>query len=198
MINLVYLRYRMKHHILHIHPAEYLQQGSSHCGMYAVKGIVSAYGLDDGKRPEEYHLTLFGRVTGWAFPWTITRTLAHYGLASHVAMAPYQSDEKRLNMLKTLLDEGKPVILLIGNGYIANGSFSMLKAKRYSHWVTLWGYSDDEKSFYVYDSWVSKGNYDRMPIGNKKRSYADVLRDWGSVLILFGPWKYLYITVWKN
>lgn len=50
--------------ILSRKPKEYLKQGISHRGEYAVKGILSAYGLDIKSHPKEYHLNWTGTVTG--------------------------------------------------------------------------------------------------------------------------------------
>lgn len=52
-----------KKFILSIKPKEYLVQGPSHCGVYSVKGILSAYGKDNKKHPKEYHSNWFRRET---------------------------------------------------------------------------------------------------------------------------------------
>ena len=88
---------------------------------------------------------------------------------------------------------------MIGNGYRQNGSYSSLRAKLVLHWITLWGYDDSKGVFYVYDSAVPKSLYDKdIPIGNKKREYEKVVRDWGAGFISFGFWRYLYIPVTKT
>lgn len=75
-----------------------------------------------------------------------------------------------------------------------NGSYNPLLAKFFGHSITLWGYDDNEQVFYVYDSAVSINLYDKdIPVGNKKRTYTQILRDWKGALTvkLFGGQEYL-------
>lgn len=168
----------MNKYILPIKPSEYLKQGRVHCGMYAIKGVLSAYGLDDKKNPEDYHSSFFGRVTGGTLPRTFHKVLKRYGLKAEVKLA--QDREGKIDLLKFILQKDQPVILLVGNGYGQNGSYSPYKAKFSWHWITLWGFDDQEKVFYVYDPVVSKEKYDPgIPIGNKKRTYDEIVRQWG-------------------
>jgi hypothetical protein len=51
--------------VLTTKPDKYLKQGFSHCGVYSVKAILEAYGLDDKKHPKDYHTNRLGKVTGW-------------------------------------------------------------------------------------------------------------------------------------
>lgn len=182
---------------LSIRPKEYLKQGSSHCGMYAIKGILSAYGLDMYKDPENYHPNFVGKITGIILPWTFPQVLNKYGLTAEIKLAQ-GSKEDKINLLKTLLHKNHPIVLLIGNGYNQDGNYSSSRAKSVLHWIILWGYDDTERVFYVYDSAVPSNRYDReIPTGNKKRKYNDVIRDWGVGILSFGFWKYLYIPVTK-
>lgn len=184
--------------VLSIKPKEYLKQGPSHCGMYTIKGILSAYGLDEHKNPENYHPNFIGRITGATLPRTLVKVLQRYGLKAGIKLA-YGSKEDKISLLKTLLHKNRPIVLSIGNGYRQDGNYSSFRAKLVLHWITLWGYDDKEKVFYVYDSAVPKYKYDReIPIGNKKRKYDDVIRDWGARILSFGFWKYLYISVTKS
>ena len=187
----------MSKFILSVSPKEYLKQGKSHCGMYAIKGILSAYGLDKNKNPEDYHPNILGKLTGTTLPWTIPQVLRNYGLNAEIKLAQGSIFDK-INLLKNILQKNIPVILMIGNGYSQNGNYSSLRAKLVLHWITLWGYDDSKGVFYVYDSAVPTNLYDKeIPIGNKKREYERVIRDWGAGFISFGFWKYLYITVSK-
>lgn len=184
--------------VLSINPKEYLKQGGpSHCGMYAIKGILSAYGLDTYQDPKDYHPNFVGKITGATLPWTFSQVLNKYGLNAEIKLAQ-GSKEDKIGLLKILLHKNNSIVLLIGNGYRQDGNYSSFKAKLVSHWITLWGYDDKERVFYVYDSAVPKDRYDRdIPTGNKKRKYDDVIRDWGARILSFGSWKYLYIPITK-
>lgn len=75
-------------------PTEYLQQGVSHCGAYSVKGVLSAFGLDDGRHPKMYHPGWFGRVTGLTLNsqyWP--RVIRSYGLKAQSKSADWQYEE---------------------------------------------------------------------------------------------------------
>ena len=119
---------------LSIKPKEYLKQGPSHCGMYAIKGILSAYGLDRHKDPECYHPNFVGKITGTTLPWTFPQVLNKHGLTAEIKLAQ-GSKEDKINLLKTLLHKNCPIVLLIGNGYHQNGNYSLFRAKLILHWI---------------------------------------------------------------
>lgn len=178
-------------------PAAYPKQRVGHCGAFSVKAILSAYGKDTRANPRQYHLTWLGRVTGstpsrsyWA------RVLSTRGLSARVANAGTLPREDRVRFLKQLLLRGSPVMLLIGNGYLPNGRYIPLLGKMISHWITLWGWDDGDVVFYVYDSCVPWQRHDQdVPVGNTRRTYAEVLRDWEAPVFLFPGWRYTYITL---
>ncbi|MEK6842215.1 MAG: hypothetical protein AABX84_00205, partial [Nanoarchaeota archaeon] len=68
-----------------------------------------------------------------------------------------------------------------------------LRQKLIAHWISVWGYNNKEKVFYIYDSFVRKK--DKIPIGNVKRTYSQLLRDWKGA---FYTKSYLYILINKN
>lgn len=145
----------MNKYVLPIKPTEYLKQGPTHCGMYAIKGTLSSYGLDKHTNPEDYHSNFVGKITGTTIPWTFPQVFSKYGLTAEIKLAQ-GSKEDKINLLKTLLHKNHPIVLLIGNGYRQDGNYSLFKAKLFLHWITLWGYDDTERVFYVYDSAVPK------------------------------------------
>lgn len=178
-------------------PKEYLKQGLSHCHVYSIKGILSAYGKDVKQNPEDYHISRIRRAIGVIWnPEILVKILSSYGMSAEAKTAEHLSTEERLTLLKRLLANDTPVMIRIGNGYLPNGKYLTMLGKVVGHWITLWGYNDEERVFYVYDSVVPKKRYDKdIPIGNKKRTYAEISRDWKGALI---PWvfkKYLYIEI---
>lgn len=178
--------------ILSIRPKEYLKQGLSHCGAYSVKAILSAYGKDNKQHPKAYHPHWIGRVTGFTFGRTYwVNILRNYGIHAEVGRAKHLSDEKKLIFLKSLLATNNPVMIRIGNGYWRGNSFNLILSKVIPHFITLWGYDDRNKLFYVYDSGLSPEYYtNNIPIGNTIRTYSEILRDWA-----FGAF---HPTLWLN
>lgn len=183
-----------------IQPKRYLEQGISHCGAYAVEGILSAYGEVVKEAPEQYQQSLLGRYLGSSTSRDLVRLLGNYGFKGIVGTAARLDDQEKMELLKQLLLEGTPVIMRIGNGYLENGEYNLMQGILMGHWITVWGYDDIEKVFYVYDSGIRKVQYDEVPIGNKKRTYQEILRDW-SKSGLIQPWmwgkKNLYIKLSK-
>ena len=177
-------------------PKEYLQQKLRYCGGYVIKGILSAYNLDDGRHPKKYlpiiqrlNLKSFGMTT----PIVISKSLEKYGLSALIKRANKFSDSKKIKLIKNELNKDHPVILLIGNGYSHNGKHYPIGRYLFAHWITIWGYNDNEEVFYIYDSFYHKK--DRMPVGNVKKTYPQVLRDWKGT---FYTSDFLYIPVIKK
>ncbi len=161
-------------------PSEYLKQGIGHCGCYCVKAILQAYDMDVSCKPEELHLNLLGRITGSTIGKNyFTKMLKKYGIASQTKSVENMSDTQNLETLKRILNDNKPVMLRVGNGYIQSNKYNILMAKCVMHWLTLWGFDDENRLFYVYDPALPKKYWDTsLPVGNTTRTYNDMLRDW--------------------
>ncbi|NCS97743.1 MAG: BtrH N-terminal domain-containing protein [Candidatus Pacebacteria bacterium] len=166
-------------------PAEYLKQGLSHCGAYAVKGILSSMGLDKTNHPKEYHPSLLGRLSGITFGRDYyPRILSKYGIKATPKSAIHLSDNEKINLLKDLLLKGNPAMLSIGNGYLSNNRYNKLQGLIMGHWITVWGYDNDTEEFLVYDSAVPENEYKiNLPVGNTTRTYKEMLRDWKGALL---------------
>jgi len=199
----------MKNHlpttfILSVKPVEYLTQGISHCGAYSVKAILSAFGKDDKKRPEEYHPNFFNRFTGLTLGKNYySKILNKYGIITEFKSAKNLPDVEKIGLLKTLLSENVPIMIRIGNGYFRSKKYNPFLGKIINHWITLWGYNDKKMVFYIYDSGLTKNLYDDVPIGNTKRTYDEILRDWNFGTWQFWTWhislqNYVYIKINKK
>ena len=158
-------------------PKEYLEQGLTQCGAFSVKAILGAYGKDDKKYPRDYQPNFLAKhtgISGGLILWP--KVLRSYGIPAERGDTKKLTDRQRIELLEKLIDEDKVVMLRIGNGYSKSGKYSSFVASFLGHWITLWGYNDDEKVFYVYDSYVSLKRHDKtIPIGNTKRTYAENL-----------------------
>jgi len=170
-------------------PKQYLKQGLSQCGAYAVKAILNAYGKDDRARPRDYQPNPLAKYTSITGSNTWPKLLQSYGLNAKRGSTRLLSNEERIELFKNLIDKDTPVMLRIGNGYLPSGKYSKFIASFMGHWITLWGYNDEEKVFYVYDSCVPLERHDKtIPTGNTKRTYDQILRD-----VCQGfPWQWRY------
>lgn len=169
--------------ILTRRPKEYLEQGLIHCGAFSVKAILSAYGKDVKDDPRDYHSSFLAKYIATSptgpTPSSWVEVLRSHGVSAELGNARELSDERRIELLKKLLSTDNPVMLRIGNGYSKKGKYHSVAAKFISHWITLWGYDDEKRIFYVYDSYVPVQRHEKtIPIGNTTRTYAEILRDW--------------------
>src|SRR3989344_5428262 len=147
--------------------------------------------------PKEYHPNFFGRLTGLTLSKQyLVDILKSYGLNARVGYAENLSDQEKLDLLKTNLAEDKPVMVRIGNGYILSNKHNPVLGKIVGHWITLWGYDNENQIFYVYDSGLLRKYWNKsIPIGNTTRTYQEILRDWN-----FGGFQlwYWFITRKNN
>ncbi len=174
-------------------PAAYLKQGPTGCGAYSVQGILSAYGKDDKKHPLAYAwIAILPFITTWR-RWV--KILREHQLPARCDFMTALSPEDRLARLKALLRQDTPVMLLIGNGYRGCDTWSRWQWRIVSHWITLWGFSDEKQLFYIYDSMVPLHCYNKnLPCGNVARSYEQVLRDMEGG----PPWRRRYACIYVN
>lgn len=192
-----------KKFILSVKPDKYLSQGVSNCGLFSVKGILSAYGLDDKGDPREYHSNILSRFTSitWGMNY-YNQILTSYGIDSKMDFAEKGSSEEKLCIVKELLSKNTPVMIRIGNGYFPSAKYSSFTAKFMPHWITLWGYDDEKEVFYVYDSGLQKKDWNKtLPIGNTTRSYKEIVKDWNFgklqpwAWVVTGPHDFAYIAI---
>lgn len=147
-------------------------------------GILEAFGLDYHK-PERLRARI--RLWGYSFIQDIADRLEAHGLSAPVRHAQHLTDQEKLARLKNHLDQDQPVLMAIGNGHLSRGRYVPLASIFIGHFITLYGYSDHERHFYVYDPYL-KGDYPgEIPAGNEVRSFDQVLCDWR------GPFYYRFI-----
>jgi len=180
--------------ILPIRPTEYLFNGPSDCGVYVAKGILSAYKRDIHEDPRDYHQSPLAKKFGWTLVGSLIAILKSFGIKAEKGFANGNTEDK-IELLKSFLRAGNPVILNIGSCYETKDRWI---AKIIPHWITVWGY--DETDFFVYDSSVplDKRNLN-LPIGNRKIEHQDLIWFWGAAYIfklksVIGR-RYLYLTV---
>lgn len=187
--------------VVSIKPKEYLQQGPSHCGAYSVKAILSAYRLDTKAHPKYYHPNWIGRLTGITLGRQYyVNILNTHGVNAEAKTVDGVPDEERIYLLKKLLNN-TPVMLRVGNGYL-NNKYNPFLGRLIGHWITLWGYDDTKKIFYVYDSALPKKYWgNNLVTGNTTRTYREILRDWKFgkwspySMLLVGRVNYLFIEI---
>ena len=120
------------------------------CAHYSLKAVIE-WERNIEKPIENYSSDWRSRNTYLMTPWWIKKVLKKYRLKYTVLNARKLGDDERLFLLKMNLKDG-PIILLTANWQTKKKWFSWEKALTHWHYVTLWGYNDKKKIFYVYDS----------------------------------------------
>lgn len=195
----------MEKFILPFRPKTYPYGGNSNCGVLTAKTILSSYGYDIGEDPNAYHPNKFAKITGWTLPGMLKRILNKNGLPVEIKFTRASAEEK-IHLLKSLVQEGQPIVLMIGS--ISPKKIATFPpwaqfvprvlSKIVLHWITIWGFDDERRVFYVYDSSVPVGKADSVPIGNRAITYKKTVTSWNAGLLTgtltlcgFGP---LYIS----
>jgi hypothetical protein len=185
-----------KHSLVHLRPTVYVQQKWMDCGAYAVKAVLNLYGVDKDLPPRKYLSSLGKIFFGFMWPSTIRRVLQKKQFSAPILRA--KKEKRKLLVLKKHLASGHPVIVLINNPFSPMRKIKLVKKYYALHWVTLLGYDDEKRVFYIYDSLTHKSKHEKgLPVGNVSMSYEDFLTYWKGRFIS-SLVNYLYIPVTKN
>lgn len=172
--------------IVKFSPARYEQQAGLTCGEYNVRGILEGFQI----RYQPFEKSpLRIKMFGFSFVKDISALLQKHGLNAPLRFAKNKSDQDRLKIITSHLDQDEPVLLAIGNGHLARGRYSRLARFFVGHFLTILGYDSDKQIFFVYDSYL-KGSYQgTIPAGNDVRTFKELLNAWN------GPFYYPLINM---
>lgn len=175
------------------HPETYPTQQGLSCGEYNARTIIRGSGATFKAMD---HMQLRIKLFGFSFPKDIVRLLQLNGLEATINNSKQFGKRKKIEIIKSHIDNNEPVICAIGNGHIKRGRYNGLARLFIGHFITVLGYCEKNECFYIYDSYL-KGNYpEELPVGNEIRSFNVFLRDWaGPVYYNLIGMKYLYIPV---
>ncbi|MCF7834604.1 C39 family peptidase [Candidatus Gracilibacteria bacterium] len=161
--------------------------------MFTIKAVVETYKEDIRKNFQAYSGSRWNKLCGFIMPWGVVKVLRKYGFMSQIGFCRYKIYAKKIEFIKNKIKEGYPLILVIGHAYGKDTSkFSLWKALFLQHYLSVWGYDDKKRVFYVYDSGrhVEK---QRVPVGNLSIAYDDLIKCRG-----FGGWGLLGNIYIKN
>lgn len=143
------------------------------CAHYSLKAVIE-WEKNIEKSIENYSSDWWSRNTYLMTPWWIKKVLKKYKLKYTILNARKLGDEERLFLLKMNLKDG-PIILLTANWQTKKKWFSWKKALTHWHYVTLRGYNDKKKIFYVYDSNTKRNPWKQWTL---EIPYKYVLMGW--------------------
>jgi hypothetical protein len=156
-------------------PDHYPRQEGFTCGETNIKGILDGYKVPY-RSPESLRPRI--RLFGYSFIQDISELLEVHGLSAPVRHANHFTDQEKLVLIKRHLDSDEPVLLAIGNGYLHRDVYTPLARYFIGHFITIYGYSDDDRLFFVYDPYLEGSYPGDIPVGNDTRTFSELLRDW--------------------
>lgn len=143
-------------------PTRYLTQPFyRYCGIFQIITILeSRFRIE--KKPHEI-FTGFSKLTWFCVPRQIVRKFNELGLNA----AFMKKHHLTTDSIKSCLLNNKNVILLTGHGYSKTGkTFNAIKALFSQHYISIWGYDDARKWFFVYDSTIKESTESGLPVWN--------------------------------
>ena len=156
-------------------PRHFPRQEGLTCGEANLKAILAGFNIPY-RPPESLRLRI--RLFGYSFVRDISDLLARHGISAPVRHANNLTEQGKLVIIKDHIDSDEPVILAVGNSYLQRGIYTPMARYFIGHFITIYGYSDEKKVFYIYDPYL-KGTYPgEIPVGNDTRTYDELLRDW--------------------
>ncbi len=174
-------------------PPAYPSQVGLSCGEANARSVVESFGLAF-EPPAKASWTV--RLLGYSLLGDLRSLLESHGLKAPIQSAAGMSRKARVDLLRSHLDGGHPVIIAIGNGHLHRDRYFAAARLFLGHYLTLYGFEDATERFFVYDSYL-KGEPDTpLPAGNETRTYSETLRDWRGPLYypLIGR-RYVYIPI---
>jgi hypothetical protein len=178
-----------KRFILNKKPKSYLEQGKINCGTYVLKSIISTY------KNKNYSPGIIKQLL-LSLPIFIKKELERYGFKAKILRASNLNDTIKLSLIKKELKNSKPVILYVRSSYSRKGEEHKIRSYLVGHYISILGYDDNLKVFFIYDPLRSKEYQEKLPIGNVSRSYKKILEDWKDPI--YGKFmNFLYIPISK-
>jgi hypothetical protein len=174
-------------------PMSYPRQAGFTCGEANARSVIEAVGVEYERDPRPPFTV---RLFGYSLLGDLESLLKAHGLDAPVKSARELNASDRLDVLRSHLRAGEPVIIAIGNGHVARGRYTPGLRLVVGHYLTIYGLDDSTRTFFVYDSYLKGEPETPLPAGNDHRTYSDTLRDWRGPLYypLIGR-RHVYIPI---
>ena len=177
-------------------PEEYPKQQGLTCGETNLKNILSAFRIPY-RRSERVPLRV--KLLGYSMIKDISERFEAHNLVAPILWANRLTEQEQLEIIKGHIDLDQPVLVAIGSGYLRRGVYSPLARLFIGHYITIYGYSDRDNLFFVYDSSLEGPYPDQIPAGNETRKYTDFIRDWkGPIYYNLIRLKNVYMPIRKR
>lgn len=144
------------------------------CAHHSLKAVIEGK-TRETKKLRDYSCDWRSRLTYLMTPRGIKKILRKYQLSFRTIKAKNLTSDAKLQLLKQELKKG-PLILLVGNGLTKKKFFSWRKAIIHWHYITLWGFNEKERVFYVYDSNTQRETEQYLMKGTLKIPYQYILK----------------------
>lgn len=156
-------------------PRSYPGQVGLTCGEANARSVIDSFGVAY-QTPSRTRIWV--KLFGHSLLTDLRLLMEAHGLAAPVRHAGRLNRDLKVRVPKSHVDAGNPVVVAIGNGHLRRGRYVWWARLLLGHYLTVYGYDDARRVFYVYDSYLRGRPPAPLPAGNETRSYAEMLRDW--------------------
>jgi len=156
-------------------PQAYPRQEGLSCGETNARSVIESFGLSF-ERPTRPGWKV--RLFGYSLLRDLRSLMESHGLSAPIRSAASVNAPARLDVLRSHLRKGYPIVIAIGNGHLRRGRYVPAARVLLGHYLTLYGFEDASETFFVYDSYLDGEPEGPLPAGNETRTYAETLRDW--------------------
>lgn len=173
-------------------PGSYPKQAGLSCGETNARSVVQSFGYVY-HRPSRPGLLV--RLFGYSLLRSLQTLLESHGVSASIRSAAGLADSEKLDLLRSHLETGYPIVIAIGNGHLRRGEYFAAARFVLGHYLTLYGFDDPAETFFVYDSYLDGEPDSWLPAGNETRTYSQILRDWrGPIYYPLIGRRYVYIA----
>ncbi|MEA2001872.1 MAG: BtrH N-terminal domain-containing protein [Actinomycetota bacterium] len=156
-------------------PLSYPKQEGLSCGETNARSVVESFG-HVYQRPTRVGLLV--RLFGYSLLKSLEKLFESHGVSAPIRSAAGLDDAEKLDLLRSHLETGYPVVIAIGNGHLRRGEYFPAARLILGHYLTIYGFDDPNQTFFVYDSYLDGEPDSGLPVGNETRTYSEILRDW--------------------
>jgi hypothetical protein len=144
------------------------------CWHYSLKAVIEAK-THIKKWVREYSWWKWSYHTWFMTPRSVGWVLKKHWISYKFFKIFFLTPRKKIELMKKRLIYW-PILIFIANWLVKDKRFSRKKALTHRHYITIWGYDDNDWTFFVYDSSCVRP-MGWLPIWNIKIPYKYIIKE---------------------